>query len=52
MIALIRENPHNTRAEIAATIGVATKIVEREFAALSDLVCYMGSKKGGHWEIL
>ncbi len=51
IIALIIENPQTTRAEIATTIGVATKTIERELAALSDRVRYIGSKKGGHWEI-
>ncbi len=52
IIALISENPQTTRAEIAAAIGVATKTIERELAALSGIVQYVGSKKGGHWEIL
>jgi ATP-dependent DNA helicase RecG len=51
IIALISENPQTTRAEIAFTIGVATKTIERELAALSDIVQYVGSKKGGHWEL-
>lgn len=51
IIALIIENPQTTRAEIAAAIGVATKTIERELAILSDIVHYVGSKKGGHWEI-
>lgn len=51
IIVLISENPQTTRAEIAITICVATKTVERELAALSDIVHYVGSKKGGHWEI-
>lgn len=52
IIALIKENPRTTRAEIGATIGVTTKTVERELATLSDIVRYVGSKKGGHWKIL
>ena len=52
IIALISENPQTTRAEIAVAIGVATKTVERELAALSEIVHYIGSKKGGHWEII
>lgn len=52
IIALISENPHTTRAEIAVAIGVATKTIERELATLSDKVCYVGSKKGGHWVII
>lgn len=51
IMALIRENPQTTRAEIAIAIGVATKTVERELAALSEMVRYVGSKKGGHWEL-
>lgn len=52
IIAIISENPRTTRAEIAAEIGVATKTIERELAALSDIVRYVGSKKGGYWEII
>ncbi len=52
IIALISENPQTTRAEIATSIGVVTKTIERELAALSDIVRYVGSKKGGHWEII
>lgn len=52
IIAIISENPQTTRAEIAITIGVATKTIERELAALSGIVRYVGSKKGGHWEII
>lgn len=52
IIALISEKPQTTRAEIATEIGVATKTVEHELAAISDIVRYVGSKKGGHWEII
>lgn len=31
---------------------VATKTIERELAALSDIVRYVSSKKGGHWEMI
>ncbi|MDE5673585.1 MAG: HTH domain-containing protein, partial [Duncaniella sp.] len=51
IVAIISENPQTTRAEIATAIGVATKTIERELAALSNIVRYVGSKKGGHWEI-
>ena len=52
IIALITDNPQTTRAEIANALGVATKTIERELAAISDIIRYVGSKKGGHWEIL
>ncbi len=52
IITLICENPRTTRVEIAQSVGVATKTIERELAVLSDIVRYVGSKKGGHWEIL
>ncbi len=51
IIALICENPQTTRAEIATAIGVSAKTIERELAVLSNIVRYIGSKKGGHWEI-
>ncbi len=52
IIGIISENPHSTRAEIASSIGVSPKTIERDLAALSDIVHYVGSKKGGHWEIV
>lgn len=52
IIAIIDENPQTTRVEIASIIGVSSKTIERELAALSDIVRYVGSKKGGHWEII
>lgn len=52
IIALISENPQTTRTEIASVIGVATKTIERDLASLSDIVRYVGSKKGGYWEII
>lgn len=52
IIALISEKPQTTRAEIASAIGVSAKTIERELATLSEIVRYIGSKKGGHWEII
>ena len=52
IITLISKNPQTTRAEIASAIGVSAKTIERELATLSEIVCYVGSKKGGHWEII
>lgn len=52
IITLISKNPQTTRAEIAFTIGVSAKTIERELATLSEIVRYVGSKKGGHWEII
>jgi len=52
IVALISENPQTTRAEIALAIGIATKTIERDLSAISEIVRYVGSKKGGHWEII
>lgn len=52
IIALISEHPQITRAEIAISIGVSVKTIERDLAALSEMVRYVGPKKGGRWEIL
>lgn len=52
ILAIISENPHTTRAEMAAAIGVATKTIERDLARLSDVVRYVGPKKGGYWEYI
>lgn len=52
IIEIIKENPRITRAEIAAILKVTVKTVGRELSSLSDLVQYVGSKKGGHWELI
>lgn len=52
IIALISKRPQTTRAEIASAIGVSAKTIERELAALSAVVRYVGSKKRGYWEIV
>ena len=51
IIALISGNLLITRAEIASAIGFSVKTIERELSILSEIVSYVGSKKGGHWEI-
>ena len=52
IMTLISKNPQTTRAEIASVIGVSAKTIERELVTLSEIVHYVGSKKGGHWEII
>ncbi len=47
IIALINDNPHMTRRDIAISIGVSVKTIERELAALSKIVSYTGPKRGG-----
>ncbi len=45
-------NSEITLDEIAKEIGVGTSTIDREIAKMTHLVKRVGSKKGGHWEIL
>ncbi|PTN36063.1 winged helix-turn-helix transcriptional regulator [Desulfonatronum sp. SC1] len=49
-----RENPGITIAELAVSIGVSTRSVERNIRKLQDggRLARVGSDKGGHWEVL
>jgi len=54
IMAVLRETPSSTLAEVAATIGKSVSAVERSSAKLVDAgkLRYVGPKKGGHWEVL
>ena len=51
IIDLITYNPKITRAEMALAIGVSIKTIERDIAALSEIVSYTGSQVDGYWTI-
>lgn len=36
---------------MAVSVGVSAKTIERELAAFFGIVCYIGSKKSGYWQI-
>ena len=54
MVALMREDPNITIAEMAKTIGVAERTVERNLRKLQEngVVRRVGPAKGGYWEVL
>jgi len=54
IMAVLRETPSSTLAEVAATIGKSVSAVERASAKLvaAGKLRYVGPKKGGHWEVL
>ena len=54
IIAILRDNPQLTLAEVAAHIGKSVRAVERATAKLvkDGHINFVGPKKGGHWEIL
>ncbi len=53
IIELIVNNPNITYVEIAETLSVSTTTVENRIAEMSGVIIqHVGSKKGGHWEII
>ena len=54
IIAMMRENPEVTLAEIAQRIGKSVSAVERAASKLvkAGKIKYQGPKKGGQWDIL
>ena len=51
IILLMKNNPKITRQEIADSLGVSKKTIER-LIKISKKIKYVGSSKGGHWEIM
>lgn len=39
-------------AEMAKTIGVTTRTIEREIPKMELLIRHVGPKNGGYWEII
>lgn len=54
VLALLRQQPSLTLAEIAAHLGRAPSTIERAVAKLKqqNKLVYQGPKKGGHWQVL
>ena len=54
ILALLRENPLSTIPELALSIGVTERSVERNLKKLQDenRLSRIGPAKGGHWEVL
>lgn len=49
IIELIRRNDGITRAEMAESLGVSKKTVEREIEKMKEILKYVGSSKDGRW---
>lgn len=52
ILALVRQNPKITLDAMAKEIGIGTSTLDREIAKMTHLICRVGPKKGGHWEII
>jgi len=54
ILALLRQQPAMTLAEVAQAIGRSPRAVERAAAKLQqeNKLRYHGPKKGGHWEVI
>ena len=54
ILALIRETPDISAESIATQIGISSRAVEKNIAALKlkGLLKRVGPAKGGHWELL
>ncbi len=50
IVALIHENVRITRKQIASNLGVSVKTVARALKNMTN-VSWVGSSKGGHWQI-
>ncbi len=50
----LANNPRVTISELAASLGLTTRAVEKQLAALKKLnrLRRIGPDKGGHWEVL
>ena len=51
IISIINENNKITRVKMAEMLGVSKPTIERAIKA-STTIKYVGSSKGGHWEII
>ena len=39
-------------ADMATTLGVTTRTIEREIPKMESVIRHVGPKNGGYWEIL
>ena len=51
ILGYIKGNPYISRAQLADKLGVSIKTIERDIVSMSDIISYIGSAKGGHWQI-
>lgn len=54
IVAALQQNGSMTIAELAATVGVTTRSIERNLQRLQEegRLRRIGPSKGGHWEVL
>ena len=54
IIRLIRQNPNITMSEIASSVGISAKAVEKQIARMKKdgVLVRVGPDKGGSWEIV
>ena len=51
IVEMIKQNPNITRKDIAEALGVTIKTIGRKLSEINN-IRYVGSAKGGHWEII
>ena len=51
---ILSQTPHTTIPDVAASLGITTRAVEKQIAALKKQgrVRRIGPNKGGHWETM
>ena len=52
ILDLVTSNPTVSMAEMAKTIGVTTRTIEREIPKMEFIIRHVGPKNGGYWEII
>lgn len=52
ILALVRQNSEITLDAMAKEIGIGTSTLDREIAKMTHIIRRVGSRKGGHWEII
>ena len=54
ILELLKENPKLSAKKLSEQIGITSRAVEKQLAALVEkgFLKRVGSPKGGHWEIL
>ncbi len=54
VINLIRTNPYYTASELAITLGISSRAIEKIIGNLKDigLIDRIGSRKSGYWVII
>ena len=54
IIELIKKNAHITIPELAESLGISTRAIEKQIAKLKEKgrLKRIGPDKGGHWEVV